>query len=220
MSIDGRRAPSLLHALIVTMLACACVLMPLAATAAASSVGAAASPAQLSIAIDNGRTAVRVGDKLTYRITVQNLGQHRIAGLRVTQSLPPGLIFGSADSRGVSKAGQVSWRLDLKAGAKATVETTTTVSKTPDTLLRLASVACASISAKGSPNVCAADSDQLPAGASAAAKTAAKAGGGSISAGSLALWLGLGLVLVLGAGAVVFARRTSPAPARKNKRDR
>ena len=124
---------------------------------------------QLSIAIDNGKTATMTGDKLDYVITVQNLGVADLDGLRVNQSLPPGMDFGTADADGAVDAGYVIWTVDLKATTTATFHTTMTVTATPAELLRLATVACASIAVDSPPVVCASHSDQLPAGAAAEA---------------------------------------------------
>ncbi len=124
---------------------------------------------QLSIGIDNGRTSTTTGDQLDYVITVQNLGTADVDGLLINQSLPTGMDFSTADSGGTADAGYVTWTVDLKATTTATFHTTMTVTATPAELLRLASVACASISANSPPIVCASHSDQLPAGASAEA---------------------------------------------------
>ena len=124
---------------------------------------------QLSIAIDNGKTTATTGDKLDYVITVQNLGVTDLDALRINQSLPTGMEFGTADSDGTAEAGFVTWTVDLKATTAATFHITMTVTATPAELLRLATVACASIAADSPPIVCASHSDQLPAGAAAEA---------------------------------------------------
>lgn len=125
---------------------------------------------QLSIAIDNGRTSTAAGDSLTYTIDIRNLGTTEVSQLGVTQSVPAGLTFESADSAGSAAAEVVTWRIDLKPSATATVHSTMTVGATPADLLRLATVACARMSSDDPPIVCAAHSDQLPAGAAAAAR--------------------------------------------------
>lgn len=65
-----------------------------------ATAGLAAIAPQLSIAVDNGRTTAAAGDKLTYTIAVHNLGTADIADLHVSQSMPTGLKFTSADSAG------------------------------------------------------------------------------------------------------------------------
>jgi hypothetical protein len=70
--------------------------------------------------------------------------------------------------------GNVRWHLNLKATGNAAFHTTMTVSRTPAELLRLASVACVSTARSDRPIVCAAHSDQLPAGAAAAGGTAGR----------------------------------------------
>jgi len=124
----------------------------------------------LSIAIDNGHTTTTVGDVLVYTITVRNLGTKNIDKLHLQQSMPPGLTFKSAQPTAKAGAGEVSWTIDVRPGATATLRSTSVVTATTPDILRLASVACASTSPTAAPIVCASDSDQLPAGAVAAAR--------------------------------------------------
>ncbi|MEV7908502.1 hypothetical protein AB0P04_43625, partial [Streptomyces anulatus] len=137
------------------------------AAGAGKEVVAGAVP-RLSISIDNGKTATREGDRLTYTVVVHNTGTTDAGELHLTQSLPEGLRLVSADGHGSAKEGQVVWTVDLPAGKDATLHTTAQVGATPADLLRLATVACASTEAEGRPIVCATHSDQLPAGAAAA----------------------------------------------------
>ncbi len=160
---------------------------------------------QLSIAVDNGHTTAAAGDTLNYTISVQNLGTTDVADLHVTQSMPAGLKFRSADSAGKPKAGGVNWTLDLKAAGHTKVHSTMTVLDTPPELLRMATVACASTSADDPPIVCASHSDQLPAGAAAETASARNAAPG---ADGLDPWyLALGLSLVVAALVVVLIIR-------------
>jgi uncharacterized repeat protein (TIGR01451 family) len=131
-----------------------------------------AAPPELSIAIDNGRTATTSGDRLDYTITVQNIGTTDVEGLRVSQTQPDGLRFESADGGGTAQSGAVLWTVDIPRGTTGTVHTTMTVLATPDDLLRLATVACVRTAADAPPIVCAAHSDQLPAGAEVEARQA------------------------------------------------
>ncbi|MDP9863018.1 MULTISPECIES: hypothetical protein [Streptosporangium] len=123
----------------------------------------------LSISVDNGRTSARQGDRLSYTVTVRNTGTADADDLRLTQSLPAGLKLLSADRHGEAEPGRVVWTVDLKAGKDTAFHTTAEVQATPDDLLRLATVACASTEAADRPIVCATHSDELPAGAAAAA---------------------------------------------------
>jgi uncharacterized repeat protein (TIGR01451 family) len=137
-----------------------------------------AAPPQLSIAVNDGHKAAAVGDELGYSIVVKNLGPDAVKRLRVTQTAPSGLTIESADASGRIKAGSATWTIDLKPGKKASLHTRATVSKTSTQTLRLATVACASVTTKAPPVVCAADSDQLPAGAkSDAARTSSNDSG-------------------------------------------
>jgi uncharacterized repeat protein (TIGR01451 family) len=162
---------------------------------------------QLSIAVDNGHASTKSGDQLDFTITVKNLGTSPVKSLSVTQTVPTGLTFKSADAAGVAHVGIVTWNVDLKSGGTATVHTSMTVSATPDDLLRLATVACAGSSGHVAPIVCATDSDQLPAGATAeasVARAAASSARGSVwqyyLAGGVAAFAAI-------AGALIIRRR-------------
>jgi len=177
-------------------------------------IGAPAGP-QLSIAVDNGQTSAVVGDKMGYTISVQNLGTTAVDKLWVTQSVPTGLTFVSADPEGTEPHnGTVTWSLDLKATDAATFHTTMTVGATPADLLRLATVACAGVSKDGTPIVCASDSDQLPAGADAEASQAAMNPPPAPTADG-PKWSyiggGIGLIAVLGALAAIVGLRRRTA---------
>ncbi len=165
--------------------------------------GAASGP-QLSIAVDDGRLSAASGDTLTYTLTIRNLDSAPVSGLHVTQSMPRGLTFGSADSAGFVVADSVTWQVDLNAAASATMHTTMSVSATPKELLRLATVACAGISATAPPVVCASHSDLLPAGREAAAAATAAASKRPASSTNYAWYIGGAAIL---AGGVVLTLR-------------
>lgn len=194
----------LARCLIVTIVAFAAgLLLPVGLSGAMAAPAPSTAP-ELSIAVDNGLTSVKKGDALSYTVTIRNLGTKKVAKLRVTQTMPPGMSFASADSHGTAKAGVIGWRLDIKAGAEITLHSKATVTSTPDTLLRLATVACASVSTKGPPLVCASHSDQLPAGAAAEASVA----GSGAASSSFGTWLvALAGMVVLGAVATVLLVR-------------
>lgn len=181
-----------------------------APTDPATATESAAAP-QLSIEIDNGKTSVLAGDTLTYTITLQNLGTTDISGLQITQTVPAGLLFGAADNGGTVQDGAVSWTLDLPSTAASTLQTTMTVTDTPAELLRLASVACATVDGTDAPLVCASHSDQLPAGAAAESAASNAAGATTPSTESSSpRWAIIGgviLVLLVGAGAALLIRR-------------
>ncbi|WP_326819913.1 hypothetical protein [Streptosporangium sp. NBC_01756] len=172
----------------------------------------AAAP-KLSISVDNGRTAAQEGDRLTYTVTVNNIGTDKAHGLDLTQSLPTGLHFVSADGHGTAAKGQVHWTVDVPAGKKATFHTTAEVRATPEDLLRLATVACASTKGDDKPLVCATHSDQLPAGAAAAEAARAAADPAS------RLWYAVavaGLLALVLAGMLFLRRSRRRAGARRS----
>jgi uncharacterized repeat protein (TIGR01451 family) len=167
---------------------------------------------QLSIAVDNGRTSAAAGDTLDYAITIRNLGTTDVVGLTVTQSMPAGLSFDAADSAGREQAGGVGWTIDLATAGEVVLHSTMAVTDTPPELLRLATVACASMSASGPPIVCASHSDQLPAGASA--EEAATAAAAAPSFGLLQWYVAGGIAVVLIAMSVVVVVRRRTVPTR------
>ena len=132
------------------------------------SAGGANAPA-LSIGVDDGRQAAKPGDLLNYTVKIQNIGTTGAKGLDVVQTLPTGLKLISASRHGAARAGHVRWRVNLPAGRTDTFGVVGRVGQTPKQLLRLATIACASTAGGIKPIVCAAHSDQLPAGAAAGA---------------------------------------------------
>jgi uncharacterized repeat protein (TIGR01451 family)/LPXTG-motif cell wall-anchored protein len=162
----------------------------------------------LSIAIDNGHTSTKAGETLKYTISVKNLGSAGVNGLRVSQTMPTGLTFVSAERGGTVEGKAVVWSVDLKASSALTLRTSMRVGTTPDEVLRMATVACAGLSAKKAPIVCATHSDELPAGARATAATAARTARSTGTDGSTAVvWGGAGGLVLVVAGIVVLVVR-------------
>jgi uncharacterized repeat protein (TIGR01451 family)/MYXO-CTERM domain-containing protein len=183
---------------------------PAGANTLATEKNPSATP-QLSIAVNDGHQAAAVGDDLSYTIVVKNLGPEAVKGLRVSQTAPSGLTIDSADASGRIKAGVATWTIDLKPGKKTSLHTQATVSKTSKQTLRLATVACANVSLKGPPVVCAADSDQLPAGAkSDAARTSTHDGGPALR------WFVIGGGVLLLVVALWLMRRRRPSRERSS----
>jgi uncharacterized repeat protein (TIGR01451 family) len=147
------------------------------ATAAPSAVTplVAGPPPQLSIAISNGETSVKVGDRLIYTITVTNTGTTTAHALLISQTIPAGLQLVASDGEANNAAGTVSWISDLTPAMVKTFHTTTVLQTTGANLLRLATVACATDTQLARTLVCATDSDQLPVAAAAAGSAPAKA---------------------------------------------
>jgi len=166
-------------------------------------------PPQLSIAVDNGLDNAASGDELGYVITLTNVGTEDVDDLLVNQSLPPGTSLVSADAKGEEKSGSVEWEVDLKAAKKATFKTSLKLGDTSPEVLRLASVACAKVSAKAAPVVCASDSDILPAGEEAAKAEAAMTAENGIS--NRTVWY-------VAAGTVLAVGLTTPLVLRLRKR--
>jgi uncharacterized repeat protein (TIGR01451 family) len=188
-----------------------------AASVSAEPVDPGADVPQLTIAIDDGRDSAAAGDQVTYAVTVTNLGSTPVEGLSVSQRLPAGGTFSSADHDGQLRGDAVVWTVDVPASGEFTASSVMTVGETAPDELRLAGVVCAALAADQPPLVCASDTDELPAGArAAAASTAASAastapaGGGSAQDGPRWWWFAAGagvLVVVVGAVLLVVLRR-------------
>jgi uncharacterized repeat protein (TIGR01451 family) len=175
---------------------------PTAATSAGQD-----SPA-LSINVSDGTTAVKPGDVLNYMVTIRNIGSASAPPLEVSLILPPAFKLMSASGNGAQDAGQVKWRVSLQAGRSGAFRVVGRVGRTPGQLLRLDAIACATTGKDAKPIVCAASSDELPAGIAAAARARATAPSADhpiryvlVAAGALAL------VLVLGGLALIARRR-------------
>jgi uncharacterized repeat protein (TIGR01451 family) len=154
----------------------------------------------LTISISDGRVAARAGDKLTYTVSVRNSGTVAVRGLKVIQTLSPGLVFLSASDHGVAASGQVSWTASLPVGDKRTFVDITRVTTTPTTQLRLAAVACVTLPGSSRPIVCAAHLDRLPAAAASTTRS-------GHSVGDVPAYTVVGLaVLALGLVTAIVAR--------------
>jgi uncharacterized repeat protein (TIGR01451 family) len=174
------------------------------ASAQASPHASPSAGAGLSISVTDGRTAVKPGDQLTYRVSIKDSGTLGAPRLKITQTLPSGLKFLSASRHGVAAGGQVAWLTGIPAGGAQTFSMVAQVTRTPAQLLRLAAVACAADQGSTRPIVCAAHLDQLPA---VAASPSAKASGSSLGR-DLPAYAGATLVvLAIGALTVFVARR-------------
>jgi uncharacterized repeat protein (TIGR01451 family) len=196
-----------------TALAVILGLMPVAASAETTGT----TKPQLNIAVDNGQESATKGDKLAYTITVANLGTTKVRELVITQSVPVGATFVSADARGEHRADKVTWKLDLKTAKKLVLHASMTVATTPDDLSRLATVACAQVSATGPPLVCATDSDQLPAGAVAESAQHALEQHSAASSHRV-WWYSGGMVAVVGIAVASFLLTRSRAAAHRHRR--
>jgi uncharacterized repeat protein (TIGR01451 family) len=184
---------------------------------AATPAGADPAATQLSIAIDNGHTATKVGDQLHYETVVENLGEVPVSRLVLTQTMPDGLDFATADAGGRLSDGVVTWRVRVPAGGHVTVHTSGEVTETMSDTLRLASVACATTKAGKPPVVCATHSDELPAGAAAAAAGQDTTPAEDNSGTGWLTWAVLGGLVLVGAGSWaahrLVGRRRSVAAA-------
>lgn len=184
------------------------------ATSAPASAADAPSPPdkgsagpELAIGIDDGHTSIDVGDHVTYTVKIRNIGTAAADDLAVTQTLPAGARFGSADHDGVVKDGTVTWHTDLAAGRDTALVVQAEVTKPQAGQLRLASVACATINGDSRPIVCAADSDKLPAGAGAHSTAPGSAASSGPRGWLLVLYVGIGVGAALALLAGLVGRR-------------
>ncbi|MEU4804267.1 hypothetical protein [Actinosynnema sp. NPDC023587] len=127
----------------------------------------------LSISIDNAHDQVRGGDELAYEITVRNTGSSDVEGLRVSQSVPPGLRVVTADQDGRTSETSVEWTATVPAGKDLTLTDKAVFDTAPDGTARLASSVCAYRPGETRPLVCSTDSDELAAAVPASAQSSA-----------------------------------------------
>lgn len=194
------------------------LLPPLPAGAAPSPTPTAPAP-QVQIAIDDGQPSAAVGQTLRYTVTVTNLGSASVADMLITQTVPAGTTVspsagtGPKPTRVTTAAGQsrLQWPVTVGPGKTVTRHSALTLTDAPETLLRLASVACLQAGAKAAPVVCASDSDLLPAGAAAAQSQPAAAPAAGAS-GVSPWWYagGAAVVALLGAALLWWRRRQRP----------
>jgi uncharacterized repeat protein (TIGR01451 family) len=176
-------------------------------TRARTPAGAGQNSPALSIDVTDGTNTAKPGDVLSYTVSIRNIGSASAPPLDIALMLPPAFRLLSASGDGTRDAGQVKWRVSLPAGRSSTFRVVGRVGRTPGQLLRLDAIACATTGNGVKPIVCAASSDELPAGVAAAARarTAAPSADHLIRYVLVAA-AALVLVLVLG-GLVLIARR-------------
>ncbi|GIH25451.1 hypothetical protein Aph01nite_37610 [Acrocarpospora phusangensis] len=166
-------------------------------------------PPALNIAIDNGHTSVRQGDRLTYTIKIANTGAAATPVLRVFQALVPGLELISSTPAGTVTAKNIEWNKSLAAGEKAEFNVTAEVGELEAQLQRLTVVACAADKSSERSIVCAAHSDRVPA---AGGPVQSQVPGTSASEWYIAVG-GLGLLVATGVFVGWRLRRRKPARA-------
>jgi uncharacterized repeat protein (TIGR01451 family) len=165
---------------------------------------------RLSISVSDGRASAKIGDRLSYVVSIRNIGMSAAPHLTITLTLPPGVPLSSVSRHGASAGEKVTWHASVRAGRTQTFRATGRVTRPPAQLVRLAAVACAVAKGGRNPSVCAADLDRSPAGAAAAA---VRSGRGAASAGDPAgvyATVGGAAVAVVGVIALVLVtgRRT------------
>jgi hypothetical protein len=141
---------------------------PTVATSASARATTPAGPA-LSIGVSDGTNTAKPGELLSYRVNIRNIGSASAPPLEVALTLPPAFKLLSASGDAAQAAGQVKWRVSLPAGHSGDFRVVGRVGATPQQLLRLDAIACATAGKGDKPIVCAATSNELPAGAAAAA---------------------------------------------------
>jgi uncharacterized repeat protein (TIGR01451 family) len=181
-------------------------------SAAAKSVAREPAGPALAISVDDGRATAAADDRLHYTIRVRNLGTAAVHALRLTETIPTGAAVLTTHPAAADRADHLDWTVDLPRGGGATVTSDLRAGATAPELLRMASVACVSIGA-GAPIVCAADSDQLPAGAAAATVASRHLPPAGNSGNGRTRWLFIGAALLVILSAAAALRRWVRAPA-------
>jgi uncharacterized repeat protein (TIGR01451 family) len=175
---------------------------------ATTPVGAGQNSPTLSIGVSDGTNTAKPGDVLSYTVNIRNIGSASTPPLEIALMLPPAFKLLSASGDGAQAAGQVKWRVSLQAGRSGVFRVVGRVGRTPRQLLRLDAIACATAGKGVKPIVCAASSNELPAGAAAAAARARPAA--APSADHLIRYVLVAAVLVLVlvlVGLALIARR-------------
>jgi uncharacterized repeat protein (TIGR01451 family) len=163
----------------------------------------------LRIGIDNGRTNVRTGDRLTYVTKVSNTGTAKTPDLLLTQTLLPGIKLLSSAPKGTLSQGRITWNQSLPTGKTNEFRVTVEVGRLQSRPKRLAAVACASTKTAKRPIVCASHLDLLDGTATTAPK--GRLGGPAL------IW-GIGSAIVA-AGALAVALPTLLRRRRKRLGD-
>jgi uncharacterized repeat protein (TIGR01451 family) len=175
-----------------------------AASYGPATVHAAAKPKQtyaLRIGIDNGRTSVRAGDRLTYVTKVSNTGATKTPDLLLTQTLVPGLKLISSAPKGALSGDRITWNRALPTGKTGQFSVTVEVGKLTGRPQRLAAVACASTKTDKRPIVCASHLDLLRTSANEGPKSPGLVSG-------WVLWSATaGAAVLLAATGMLFRRR-------------
>ena len=179
-----------------------------APTRATAPAGAGQNSPALSIDVSDGTTTAKPGDVLSYTVNIRNIGSASAPALEVALILPPAFKLLSASGDGAQDAGQIKWRVSLQAGRSGAFRVVGRVGRTPGQLLRLDAIACATTEKGVKPIVCAAASNELPAGAAAAAhaRLAAAPSANHLIRYVLVTAAAVVLLLVL-AGVALMARR-------------
>ena len=162
----------------------------------------------LSIGVSDGTNTAKPGDLLSYTVNIRNVGSAAAPPLEVALMLPPAFKLLSASGDGAKAAGQVKWQVSLPAGHSGAFRVVGRVGDTPRQLLRLDAIACATTGKGVKPIVCAAASNELPAGAAAAAhgRLAASPSANHVIRYVLVTAAAVVLLLLL-AGVALMARR-------------
>jgi len=166
---------------------------------------------QLSIGVTDGKKSARPGDTLAYTVNVRNIGSSSAPRLDIIQTLPPGFRLQNASRPADRRSGRVMWTASLRPGRAAEFRVVGQVGRTPPQLLRLATIACVTVGGSATPLVCAAHSDELPAGAAAGHRRRAAAAGPH--AQMLRYVLVAGAVVLLAAAGLVVRRRFAAGSA-------
>jgi uncharacterized repeat protein (TIGR01451 family) len=161
----------------------------------------------LSIGVSDGTSTAKPGDLLSYTVNIRNLGSAAAPPLEVALMLPPAFKLLSASGDGAQAAGQVKWHVSLLAGHSGAFRVVGRVGDTPRQLLRLDAIACAATAKGVKPIVCAAASNELPAGAAAAAHARLAAGPSAHHLIRNVLVIVAVVLLLLLAGVALMARR-------------
>ncbi|MEV8635489.1 hypothetical protein AB0395_27900 [Streptosporangium sp. NPDC051023] len=116
----------------------------------------------ISIVLDDGARQAALGGESTYTLRIGNQGTTALRNITIEQTLPPSLIFVSADAGGRVREGEVSWTVDVPARRETVLHLSARVGDlSADDVPNLATTACASRGDGGPVLACAVDVNTL-----------------------------------------------------------
>ncbi|MBB4930785.1 putative repeat protein (TIGR01451 family) [Lipingzhangella halophila] len=169
-------------------------------------------PPALSIDLNGEANRLAAGEEIEYTLSLANDGDHAVRGATLSQSLPEQLEVVSAGDAAEQSDGFVGWEVNLAPGEAVQRELRVRVGEDAGDEWRLATTACAQITAQSPPVVCATDASLLDARSPTESKPAPVAQESRLSPAKIAgVAVVLGVVIASIVAALVAQWRYRPA---------